>query len=204
MQLNKQHACQECDLLITLPEVLENNQSLTCPRCKSKQFTHYPNALEHVIAFSLSALIFLVIANSFPFLSFASQGQTRTITIFEASYQLYEQGFIMLSALVYCFVILLPCLYLVFVLALLVPLKLNLSPFAPIFLGRAISAVLPWTMAEVFIVGVLIALIKVIEMADIVLGVSFWAYLGFVLFFTAGANITSKHQLWQWIRHAKQ
>ena len=203
MELDKQHACQECDLLIALPDYLQKNQTLICPRCKSEQFTHYPNALEHVIAFSASALIFLVVANLFPFLSFESQGQIRTITIFEASHQMFVQGFVMLAVAVYCFIILLPSLYLASILALLIPIKLKRKPLGAVFLGRSISYLLPWAMAEVFIVGVLVALIKVIDTADFLFGTSFWAYLCFVLLFIAAANITSKHQLWQWIDNVK-
>lgn len=73
----------------------------------------------------------------------------------------------------------------------------------PVLLGRLMSYFLPWVMAEVFIVGVLVALIKIIEMADIVLGFSFWAYILFVIFFTLTANIANRHQLWEWIENAK-
>lgn len=202
MKLNQQHACHECDLLIALPAYLPANKTLVCPRCASKQFTHYANALDHSIAFSLCALIFLFIANIFPFLSFETQGQIRTITMFEASHMLYTQGFVLLSMLVYAFVILFPTLFLIFVLMLLVPIKLRKKPIEPVLLGKAISYVLPWSMAEVFMVGVLVALIKVIELASIIFGVSFWAYLAFVLFFIATASVVSKQQLWAWIEQS--
>lgn len=202
-QLDHYIACHECDQLIVMPEALDRNQSLFCPRCNSRQLTNYANSLNHSIAFSLTALIFLLIANSFPFLSFEAQGQNRTISVFEASYDLYMQGFYMLAALVYAFVLLVPVFYLCAVLVLLIPIKLGFTPPAPIAIGKAISLALPWAMAEVFIVGVLVALIKVIEVADIVIGVSFWAYLGFVIFFIAASNIASRHQLWQWIEDAR-
>lgn len=201
--LNAYIACHECDQLIAMPEVLGRNETLTCPRCMSKQLTNYANSLEHSIAFSLTALILLIIANAFPFLSFEAQGQIKTISVIEASYDLYFQGFYLLSALVYAFVLLIPIFYLCAVLVLLVPIRLGLKPPAPVAIGKMISLALPWAMAEVFIVGVLVALIKVIELADIVFGVSFWAYSGFVLFFIAASNIASRHQLWKWIEDAR-
>lgn len=202
MKTNSQIACHDCDLLITVPEMADNH-SLICPSCKTKQFTKYKNPLDYTIAFASAALIMLILANSFPFLSFEAQGQTSTITIVEASYQLFFEGFYLLAMLVYAFVLLLPFIYLACLLTLLLPIKLRRSPIKPIFLGRLMSYFLPWVMAEVFIVGVLVALIKVIELADIILGFSFWAYIAFVICFTFAANIANRHQLWQWIDDAK-
>jgi len=203
MQANSQIACHDCDLLITIPE-MEENHTLFCPGCRCKQFTKYKQALDSSISFALSALIMLVLANGFPFLSFETQGQNRTITLVQASQEMYAQGFVLLAVLVYAFILLLPTLYLISLLSLLIPIKLKRSPMAPIFVGRLIGYLLPWVMVEVFVVGVLVALIKVIELADIIIGFSFWAYVGFVIFFTLTANIASRHQLWSWIENARR
>jgi paraquat-inducible protein A len=203
MQANSSIACHDCDLLITIPE-MEENQSLICPGCHSKQLTKFKRPLDYSISFALSALIMLFMANSFPFLSFEAQGQIRTITLIQASNEMYAQGFVMLALLVYGFILLFPIIYLVSLLTLLIPIKIKLKPLMPVFIGRLMGYFLPWIMAEVFIVGVLVALIKVIELADIIIGFSFWAYVGFVVFFTLTANIANRHQLWEWIDHAKR
>jgi paraquat-inducible protein A len=198
----KQIACHDCDLLISVPE-MEENQTLICPVCSSKQFTKHKGSLDTSISYGLAALILLLMANAFPFLSFETQGQVRTITLLQASYDLYLEGFVFLAMLVYAFVLLLPLLYLSFLLLLLIPIKLGLKPFFKVYLGRLLGLFLPWIMAEVFIVGVLVALIKVIELADIIVGFSFWAYVGFAILFTLTSNIANRHQLWSWIEDAK-
>lgn len=202
MQANSQIACYDCDLLINVPEMAENH-SLICPGCHSKQFTKYKDPLDYSISFASSALIMLLLANSFPFLSFEAQGQIRTITLIQASQEMYTLGFFVLASLVYAFIFLLPILYLISLLILLVPIKLDRKPFLPVFIGRLMGFFLTWVMVEVFIVGVLVALIKVIDLADIIIGFSFWAYIGFVIFFTLTANIANRHQLWDWIEHAR-
>jgi paraquat-inducible protein A len=186
-----------------LPDVQEN-QSLLCPGCGAKQFTKYKHPLDYGISFGLSALILLIMANSFPFLSFEAQGNVRTITLLQSSNDLFTEGFVFLAVLVYAFVMLLPMLYLLLLLALIIPLKLGLKPLFAVHIGRLLGLFLPWIMVEVFIVGVLVALIKVIELADIVMGFSFWAYLGFAVLFTLTANIANRHQLWDWIDRAKR
>lgn len=189
-------------MLIKVPELSEN-QSLYCPGCHSHQFTLYKNALVHCVAYSLCALILFALANSFPFLTFEAQGQSRVITVAQAANDLIEQEFFFLASLVYAFVLILPLLYLVCLLSLTMSLLAGIKVHSPILIGRTISFFYPWIMAEVFIVGVLVALIKVISMADIVFGFAFWAYIGFVVFLLLTANIASRHQLWQWVDDAR-
>jgi paraquat-inducible protein A len=127
----------------------------------------------------------------------------RTITLWQASSDLYTQEFAFLAVLVYAFVLLLPMLYLGLLLALLIPIKLKMKPILRITIGRLLALFVPWIMAEVFIVGVLIALIKVLELADIIIGFSFWAYVGFAVFITLTTSVANRHQLWVWIDDAK-
>lgn len=203
MEPNSVIACDHCDLLIDVPKMADN-QSLICPACLSKQFTTHHHPLDYSISFGMSALLLLIMANSFPFLSFEAQGQIRTITLLQASQDLFQQGFGFLAALVSAFMLVLPLLYLILLLALIIPIKLQLKPLFKVAIGRLLGQLLPWIMAEVFIVGVLIALIKVIDIADIIVGFSFWAYVAFAILFTLTANIASKQQVWHWIEHAKR
>ena len=42
-------------------------------------------------------------------------------------------------------------------------------------------ALRPWSMAEIFIIGVAVALVKVSDLATVSLGPSFWAFSGLIL-----------------------
>lgn len=194
-------ACHECDLLINLPKYVEIGKKATCPRCHHHITSGHDNPVDLVIALCFTAVIILAIANSFAFISFATQGHDRTILLIQASSELYVQGFQVLSVLVLLFIVILPLLYLLLLLTILLPNKLGLRKSPPIFLGKVISHLLPWTMSEVFLIGVLVALIKVIAMADITLGVSFWAYVLFAPLFTYIVSIADNHHLWHWIEH---
>ncbi len=70
-------------------------------------------------------------------------------------------------------------------------------------LGKLMSYILPWSMAEVFSIGVLVALIKVTSMADISLEPSFWAYVIFAPLFTHIVSVIDSHRLWDWIEQAE-
>ncbi|MEC8429425.1 MAG: paraquat-inducible protein A [Pseudomonadota bacterium] len=200
-------ACHECDLLIEMPDIADTRHELRCPRCHHRILSGHSNPVEHTVALSLTGLILLAIANAFPFLSFASQGQSHSITLYQASQELFAQGFYILAALVFCFVILMPLLYLGAILLLTAPLlfmqqfKRPLTP--PTALGIFIDHLLPWTMTEVFLMGVLVALIKIVAMADIILGLSFWAYIAFTIVFIGLSGIVSRHRLWHWMEYGR-
>lgn len=192
-------ACSECDRLINLPESVDANHSLFCPRCHHKIQSGHKYPLDYVLALSLTGLLLLVAANSFPFLSFEAKGQGHSINLVHASAELFAQGFPALSVLVLAFIIVLPMLYLSMLVVLTMPIKLNLAWRAPVWFGRILSALLPWAMAEVFLIGVLVALIKMMAMATINFGISFWSYILFSVTFTYISAIVDAHRLWKWL-----
>jgi paraquat-inducible protein A len=67
---------------------------------------------------------------------------------------------------------------------------------------KFIFALLPWTMAEIFLVAVLVSLIKIMSMADIEIGVSFYAYALFTLCMTGSLLYLDRHQLY-WLTTSK-
>ncbi len=197
-------ACYECDLLIELPEIkLKAAQQLRCPRCHHGISAGHDSPLDTVIALCITAVFTLVIACNYPFISFSAQGQSRAVTLVQTASELYSFGFPVLAFLVFSFILLLPFLYLLLLLSVLVPIKLNIRRSSPVLVGKLISWLLPWAMSEVFLIGVLVALIKVVAMAEISLGVSFWAYVAFVPMFIYVSSIVDRHRLWHWVEYGK-
>lgn len=61
----------------------------------------------------------------------------------------------------------------------------------------------PWSMVEVFLIGVLVSLIKIAAMAEVILGISFWAYIAFSVCLTATLANIDRHQLWDWLEEVQ-
>lgn len=192
-------ACPHCDNLMQLPRQLLPKQEVYCPRCNSFLFEQHRFGTQQSLAYSLCALILLLISIYFPFLTLDASGQIRTISLFEASLDLYLQGFWFLAILVLMFIIVVPVLYLSLLVTLLMARRHLFSYRVAVRCAKALSYMTPWAMADVFIVGVLVALIKVIELADIVMGISFWAYMAFAIVFVVTTQIANTYQLWAWV-----
>ena len=195
-------ACHECDLLLQL---VDNKQGtkVVCPRCGSILSRANVNAYEKILAYSSAALIFFITATAFPFLSFNVKGQEQLMTLWQSVTELYTQGYGVLAALVALFIMLVPLLFLISLLYVLIPLKNDRRANGAFHICRILLAIQPWSMAEVFLIGVIVSLIKISAMAHVVIGISFWAYVGFTVLFTAVLAQIDNHQLWQWLEDAE-
>ena len=69
--------CHDCDLLQRIGSV-PPEASARCPRCGATLFAHKPHGFERAFVLYLSALLLLLIANAFPFLTLKVQGQVQS------------------------------------------------------------------------------------------------------------------------------
>lgn len=203
MELNNCIACHDCDWLIKIPDNLSVGQRVCCPRCDRKQFTVRRDPVNKAIAIALTALCLMILAVSFPFLSIETQGIRHSISLIESPITLYRQGYAMIGIIVLACIIVLPSLFLLNLLAMLLPLQIFGKNRLSIIHAKMIDALRPWIMADVFVLAVLVALVKLMESANVILGTSFWAYIAFTLTFIMTTTIVGKRQLWYWVEHGK-
>ena len=63
--------------------------------------------------------------------------------------------------------------------------------------GRFLYLLNPWSMVEVFVIGVLVSIAMIGAMATVIMGLSFWAYVAFAICFTATLTNVDRVQLWE-------
>jgi paraquat-inducible protein A len=79
----------------------------------------------------------------------------------------------------------------------LVPLKLRRRPWKLALLFRAIRAFQPWGMMEVFMIGILVAAVKLVKMARIIPGTALYAFLVLIFVLAASAAALDPHIVWK-------
>ncbi|MEP1449238.1 MAG: paraquat-inducible protein A [Paraglaciecola sp.] len=188
--------CHECHYKVKLPE-LSHKQAAMCPRCGLQLTVYHHNASQKIIALAATSIIFLLASLPFEFLSFSSSGQSQSIDIISSFWILVEKNYGLLAVVEAIAVLILPAFVLISLLYLLVPLSLGFRPKNAKWLLELLFKLLPWTMAEIFMIGVLVSLIKIMSMAEIGIGLSFYAYLLFTLFMTITLLYVDKYQLQQ-------
>ncbi len=198
MERPTQHrlACIQCDLLVTFPDLREGERA-TCPRCDHVLSSRSPNGLARSLAFALSAAVLLALANAFPFLSLEAKGLESVMTLPRAALELYREGYGTMAAMVLAFIAGVPALMIGVLIALVTALLRQRRTTWLVPAGRALFWLTPWSMVEVFVIGVIVSLVKLHHMAHVVLGVSFWAYVAFTLCFTAAMSSLDRFEVWE-------
>ena len=196
-------ACPSCDLIFDVAE-LKDGETASCSRCGHFLTKYRTDEFDRVLAFASSALILLILACSYPFMSFKASGLESMMTLPGTASNLWNYGMPFLSFLVAAFIIFIPALIIVLILALVIALISGwhyrwLRPVA-----RLIYTLQTWSMAEVFFFGVLVSLVKIGHMATVVMGISFWAYAAFSLFFILTVSGLDRAQCWNRIEALSQ
>jgi paraquat-inducible protein A len=188
-------ACHECDLIHRV-KPLPKKGIANCTRCGSVLYRHKPNSIDRTLALSMAGLVLFVLANSFPFLALKMESQVHQTTLITGIQVLYTQGMQGLAVVVLLTTILAPLAQLLGMFYLLLPLRHNRIPpqFAPIF--RFVRGVQPWSMMEVFMVGILVSVVKLAKMAQIVPGIAIFSFFALIVVLTAATVSLDPHEVW--------
>ena len=188
-------ACHECDLLQREP-VLPPGGVACCRRCQAVLFRHTPDSLERALAYTLGAAIFFTVANMFPIVGLEVQGNVNATSLYGAVETIWNNDMEGVASLVFVTTILIPAVEMSLMLYVLLPLKLGRLPGELASILRILQSVRPWSMTQVFILGVLVALVKLTHLAHVVPGIALWAFGGLILSLTAAVANFNTHELW--------
>lgn len=191
-----QIGCLECDLLVTV-DALSPGERAKCPRCGHLLTENTEDGLTRSLAFALAAAMLLVMSMSFPFLSLHANGLEKVMTLPRSAYELYLDGYLTIAILVMGPIIIVPAMMIAALVALLLGIRKGKPARWLVPTGRFLFFLNPWSMVEVFVIGVLVSLVKIGAMATVVIGVSFWAYTVFAICFLATLTNLDRVQLWE-------
>jgi paraquat-inducible protein A len=195
-------ACHECDLL-QREAPLPHGGIACCRRCGAVLYRSARDSLDRTLACALGASILFVLTNGFPIVALEVQGNRNAATLFDAVRRLYDQDMPIIAALVLLTTMILPALELAATLYMLLPLRLGRVPagLGPLF--RVVQSVRPWSMVEVFMLGVLVSLVKLRHLATVVPGIALWSFAGLMLLMAATAASFKPRDLWAHVELAR-
>ena len=188
-------ACHECDVIHRI-KPLPAREAAHCIRCGAVLYRHKPNSLERTLAFAFAGLILFILANSFPFLGLKIGSQVRETTLITGIYELYVQGMQLIAILVLLTTVLVPFTQMLCLLYILLPLKFHRLPKELPRVFRFVNRVGPWGMMEVFMVGILVAFVKLTKMATIIPGIALYAFMALIFVLAASAAALDPHIVW--------
>ena len=196
-------ACHECDLLHRIP-VREGSRCVSrCRRCNAMLHRGVENSVDRTLALTFAGLILFIVANSFPFLAFKLQGQETQTTLISGVIGLYDEGKWEIALLVLLTTIVVPLTQLLLQLYIYLPLKFNRIPWflAPVF--RFAGSLQPWSMMEVFLIGIIVAIVKLVGMAQIVPGLALWSFALLIVTLAAAAANMDPRVVWDQVEYQR-
>lgn len=188
-------ACHECDLL-QREAALPRGGVASCVRCGATLYRSHPDSLERTLALTAGAILLFIIANSFPIVGLALQGQVINTTLYNTVHTLWDEDMKSVATLVFVTTIAMPVLQLGALVYLLVPLRIGrvLPHFELVY--RALHAAQPWGMVEVFMLGVIVSLVKLAHLAGVVPGIALWSFAVLMLVMAAIAATFDPRAFW--------
>ncbi|MBY4867969.1 paraquat-inducible protein A [Burkholderia anthina] len=168
-------ACHECDALLHKPR-LSGREIARCPRCDALLYRNSAAQLERICALALAALITFVIAQTFPILEMDVNGNRVQTTLIGAIDSLWRQDMAIVGVMVFCSTVLFPLVEMAALLYLLLPMRRGVVPPGFNAVLRAIQLVRPWGMIEVFMLGILVTIVKMVSLARVVPEAALFAF----------------------------
>lgn len=193
--------CESCDA-VCQRRPLAHREVSHCPRCGAELERDTRGQQKHVLPLAVASLFMFAVANLFPIVEIELRGLRSQTTLAGAVMTLAAEGRSLVALLVLATTILFPLLQLLILVWLLVPLRKARRPAGFAFLVNCIQVLRPWGMIEVFLLGVLVALVKLSGMAQVIPGPALWAFGALTILLTAVLSFDPRG-FWQMAQNAR-
>lgn len=188
-------ACHECDLLMRREHVEPGLKSI-CPRCGYELEVHRRDMVRRALALVVTALLLYVPANFLPIMDITILGQTGVDTVWSGVQGLYNSNMQGVGILVFLCSMVIPLLKLLCQLFVLLSLRFNIAQRQGMLLYRTYQHLREWGMLEVYLMGILVSIVKLIAMAELHVGLGLACFVA-LLFTQVWLEVTmSRHQVW--------
>ncbi|WP_090219745.1 paraquat-inducible protein A [Litoreibacter janthinus] len=189
--------CTHCDAVFTL-ERPQAGQKASCARCGAVLISPRRKAGLQIIAVSLAIAILIIGATVFPFLSISAAGTTNSVSILDAALAFSEGPLVFLTLTTAALIIFVPLARALLTIYVLVPIVLDYPPARGATQAFRLSEALrPWSMAEIFVLGCAVALVKISDLADVAFGPAFWMFSSLVVLVVVQENFICRWSVWK-------
>jgi paraquat-inducible protein A len=186
--------CECCDAVHERRR-LAPGQIAYCTRCGAELYRNRRLDLDAMIAITLGGLIVFVIANLYPVLIMELAGVRSEVTLWDAILASYDSGVGPVAVLAALSLFFLPLSQILMFAWVLLPLRAGVLPPGFIVVMHAIRHMRPWSMVEVFLVGVLVSAVKLAADSDLMPGIGLWGFFALTVVLTL-LSVFDLQELW--------
>ena len=176
------YSCPACALVSRphrlSPNVVDPEAELHCPRCDARVHLRKPDSIARTWAFLIAAYVLYIPANVLPIMDTSSLFNAQRDTILSGVIYLWATGSWATALVVFIASIMVPILKLIVLTGLLISIqrRSHWRPHLRAMLYRIVSFVGRWSMLDIFVVTVLVALVQIQSVAVIKAGPGAFAF----------------------------
>ena len=195
--------CPACDLAHRRTAASPSGRT-RCVRCHAPLQRPESAAIDTAIALAVCAVVLLWLANAYPLVGMQVNGSSRETTLMGAAFGMYAQGYPTLAVLVLLTTVIAPLVQVATLLYVLIPLWRRQAAYGQRAVIRLLTRIRPWSFMEVFMLGALVALVRLAKFAHVVPGIALWSSALLMLCMAALTGVTSPEQLWRWTARSQK
>jgi len=195
-------ACPGCDLLLPAPAV-PDGRYLACGRCGTVLSKSYRHSLDRVLALSCAGLLLYLPAMFLPLMTLSSLGIKEKASVVDSCIGFFTNGYILVSFIVFLTAVIVP--FLKIFLPFITAVSIKTGRRSPLLI-RAFKFhkhLEDWGMVEVYLLGILITLIKMGDVASIDFNLGFFCFIGLVLLSMAVTVSLDRQLFWHCLDRSK-
>jgi paraquat-inducible protein A len=189
-------SCEHCGSVYRRQELGPGEQA-TCSRCGTVLWRYSGLTVSGWLAIALTALIVFVVANAYPVAVMRVQGMVQQASLLNAISVTWEQGHEIVALMTGLAGFVLPLLQLLLLIWVLYPLAAGTLPPGFAMATRWLGMLEPWSMVPVFLLGVLVAVVKLAGMASVSPGVGLAGFALLTILLTMLGRLTP-HAVWRY------
>ena len=183
--------CRTCHLLA--PVTLEK-----CPRCRDRLYLRKPNSIQRTMAFITAAILFYIPANIYPIMSTTLLGDATPSTILGGVILFLEHGSYFVAFVIFAASVLIPLAKMIVILWLCYTTtrhsSLSRSELTKLY--QITEFIGKWSMIDIFVVAILVALVQVTGIMTIDPGIAARAFAIVVILTMLAAHQFDVRLIW--------
>lgn len=189
--------CHDCHLLVEWPQLVDNQKAF-CPRCRARIYQRKPDSLKRTWALVIASLLLYLPANLLPMTYTRSLGGVQTDTIMSGVVHFIKTGSFGVALIIFVASICVPLLKLLILTCLLLSIEFRLQWRLKdrTRLFRIIAAIGRWSMLDIYVVTIVVALVKLGSLMSIDAGPAAFYFAAVVVLTMLAAKSFDPRLMW--------
>ena len=188
--------CHQCDVLQDISS-LRLGETAVCICCANKLYKKIDSHLDKLLAYVVASVILFILANIYPLISINIAGIAQETSLINSGLIFLEQENYALAVIVWFTSVFIPGYIIFGLFYILLSFRFQCKwPFRKPIL-KWLSRLLPWGMIDVFLLGLIVALVKLFALADVNIGIGFYAFSLLILVYAVIISSLECRVLWE-------